>query len=76
MNTGVILIMFILLGFGITMLVFGYDKTDKLNNAYVKAFQKDPPEKFIKIFIGIGWGLTSIAILVIIGSCFSHNNAK
>ena len=65
MNTGVILIMFILLGFGITMLVFGYDKTDKLNDVYVKAFQKDPPPNFIKIFLGIGWGLSSIALLVI-----------
>ena len=65
MNTGVIIIMFILLGFGITMLVFGYEHAQKLNDAYVKAFQKDPPDKFIKIFIGIGWGFTCIPTLVI-----------
>jgi hypothetical protein len=72
LNTGVLLIMFILLGLGITMLVYSYEKTKQLNNLYVKLFQKDPPESFLKVFIGIGWGLTSIAALVIGLMFFFH----
>ena len=72
LNTGVLLIMFILLGLGITMLVYSYEKTKQLNNLYVKLFQKDPPKSFLKVFIGIGWGLTSISALVIGLMFFFH----
>ena len=61
----IIILMFFLLLIGIAILVLGYDHSQWIEDQYLKIFKDEIPSNFIKIFIIVGWCLTSVCAIVL-----------